>query len=356
MKQLAKTFFILLLCYSGNSLSIEVQGLFEAEVITKSRSLEDRNNAIREALIIVLKKILVGENIQENPTVQIALDDAARYTTKFQYSLIPSGTGDKSSARVMRVKFDEYALMRLMRSSSLGIWSAIRDETLVWLVIDDEGGKRQIYNEEQMPEIANALSKAVKRKGLPILIPLMDLEERQQISVNDILGAYSERLFEVSDRYGTASMLIGRVNKNKKCWASEWAFYFDNNVKQWTKQCSSLDESILSGIQGAYDKLSRYFAVKPEAVELGTIILKVSGIKGMTDMSKVTDYLTSLPIIESVNWLKVESGVNYYRIKTSSSRRAFESTVGLGRVLDPLHTGKQNNKVLEYRLLREIIR
>lgn len=355
MKRLIKTFFFFLLCYSGNAISVEVQGLFEAEVITKSRSLEDRNQAIRDALGIVLKKVMVGENILENPTVKIALDNATRYTTQFQYSLIPSGVGGNSSTRVMRAKFDEHALMELMRSSSLGIWSAIRDETLVWLVVD-EGGKRKIYNEGQMPEIANALSKAAKRKGLSLLFPLMDLEERQKISINDILGAYSERLFEVSDRYGTSSMLVGRVNKNKKCWVSEWAFYFNNSVKQWSKQCGELDDSILSGIQGAYVKLSAYYAVKPESLELGTIILKVSGIKGMTGMSKVTDYLASLPIIEAVHWLKVESGINYYKIKTSGSRRAFEHMVGLGRVLDPTNTGKQKDNELEYRLLPEIIR
>ena len=355
MTRLTKTFFIFLLCYSGNALSVEVQGLFEAEVITKSSSLEDRNKAIKEALTIVLKKVMVGENILENPTVQIALSDAARYTTQFQYSLIPSDIGENSSKRVMRAKFDEQALMELMRSSNLGIWSAIRDETLVWLVVD-EGGKRKTYNEEQMPEIANALSKAAKRKGLPLMFPLMDLEERQKITINDILGAYSERLYEVSDRYGTASMLVGRVNKNKKCWVSEWAFYFNNSVKQWSKQCSSLDESILSGAQGAYDKLSAYYAVKPESLKLGTFILKISDIKSMTGMSKVTDYLTSLPKIETVHWVKVEAGVNYYKIKTSGSRRAFENTVGLGRVLDPLNTGKQKDNELEYRLLPEIIR
>jgi hypothetical protein len=355
MKRLTKTFFIFLLCYSANAISVEVQGLFEAEVITQSGSLEDRNKAIKEALTIVLKKVMVGENILENPTVKIALDDASRYTTQFQYSLIPSNVGDKGSTRVMRVKFDEHALMELMRSSNLGIWSAIRDEMLVWLVVD-EGGKRKIYNEEQMPEMANALSKGAKRKGLPMLFPLMDLEERQKISINDILGAYSERLYEVSDRYGTTSMLVGRVNKNKKCWVSEWAFYFNNSVRQWSKQCSSLDESILSGVQGAYDKLSEYYAVKPESLEFGTIILKVSGIKGMTGMSKVTDYLTSLPTTEAVHWLKVKSGINYFKIKTSGSRLAFENTVGLGRVLDPLNTGKHKDNELEYRLIPEIIR
>ena len=355
MNRLTNAFFIFLICYSGNSISLEVQGLFEAEVMTKSRSPEDRNEAIKDALAIVLKKVMAGEDIMQDSTVQIALDNAAQYTTRFQYSLISSDGGDANSTRIMRVKFDAKALMELIRSSTLGFWNAMRDETLVWLVIDEDG-KRKIYNEEQMPEIANALSKAGKQKGLPLLFPLMDLEERQQISVNDILSAYSERLYEVSDRYGTVSMLVGRVDKKKECWTSEWAFYFNNNVKQWTKKCSTLDQAILSGTQGAYDKLSQYFAVKPETLELGTIIVKVTGIKGMTAMSKVTDYLVSLPMTKTVNWLKVKSGVNYYRIKISGNKRDFKNVVGLGRFLNPMDTGKRKNNDLEYRLLPENIR
>jgi hypothetical protein len=57
-----------------------------------------------------------------------------------------------------------------------------------------------------------------------------------------------------------------------------------------------------------------------------------------------------------VHWLKVKSGINYFKIKTSGSRLAFENNEGLGRVLDPLNTGKHKDNELEYRLIPEIIR
>ena len=351
MARLINAFFFGLLLFTDSCFSGSVPGLFEAEVIVKSQSTEDRNNAIQEALAIVLGKIMAGENILENTAVKIALTNAAHYTTQYQYSLIPS-EADGSSNRIMRVQFDQNAVFEIMRSSNLGLWSEERDDVLVWLVIN-ESGKKQIFNEELMPDIAHAVSKAAKQKGLPIIFPLMDLAERQKISVNDILSAYSDRLNEVSERYGTSSMLIGRVDKKKKCWTSEWAFYFNNGVKQWANPCTNLNQAMLSGMQGAYDKLSKYYAVKSEILELGTVILKVSGIKGMTDMSKVTNYLNLLPMVESVNWLKVKSGVNYYKIKTNGSRRSFENAVGLGRVLDPLDAVVNQKNELFYRLLPE---
>ena len=339
-----------LLSHAEISLAIEVQGLFEAEVITQSQSPKDRNKAIKDALAIVLGKIMAGENIIDDPVVKMALEDAPRYTTRYRYSLIPSNSDD-NSARLMRVEFDQNALLELVRSSKLGIWNEVRDETLIWLVVE-KNGKKNIFNEELMPDIASALSKATKRKGLPLLFPLMDLEESQKITIPDILGAYSDKLLEVSKRYATPSILVGRVKKYKKCWKSEWALYFNNDIKQWNSECVTLDEAILSGMEGTYDKLSKFYAVKPDILEIDTVILKVSGVKNMTDMSRITDYLNSLPMTESVNWLKVKSGINYYKVKTSGSRRAFIDAVGLGRILDPLDPEDlQEDNELKYRLL-----
>ncbi len=355
MQRLLKAFLFILLSHSGILLAVEVQELFEAEVITQSQSPNDRNKAIKDALAIVLGKIMAGENIFEDFTVKMALKDAPRYTTQYRYSLIPSNS-DENSARLMRVKFDQDALLELMRSSKLGIWNEVRDETLVWLVVE-KNGKKQIFNEESMPDIANALTKAAKRKGLPLLFPLMDLQESQKITIPDILGAYSDKLLEVSKRYATPSILVGRVKKYKKCWKSEWALYFNSDIKQWSSECVALDEAILSGMQGTYDKLSKFYAVNPDTLEIDSVILKVSGVKNMTDMSRITDYLSSLPMTESVNWLKVKSGINYYKVKTSGSRRAFIDAVGLGRILDPLDPDDMQNKnELKYRLLPDTIR
>ena len=350
MDKVLKVLVISLLFFTETIAAIEVKGLFEAEVMTKSQSRADRNAAVNAALEMVLGKVLAGENILQDTAASIALSDSSQYVTQYQYSLIPSETDPESTARVMRVVFDKHSLLALLKSSELGIWSAIRDETLVWLVVE-ENGERQFYNENRMPEFANVLDRASRNKGLPLLFPLMDLEEQQKISVNDVLSAYSDRLLEVSERYGTVAILSGRVQKKADCWNAEWAFYFDDDINQWSQTCGALDQVVLNGLQGAYDQLSKYYAVKPETLEIDTVILKVSGVKGMTDMTRVTDYLSALPMIETVSWLRVESGNNLYKVKFVGSQEVFENMLGLGRVLNPVKTKMVGKDELEYQLL-----
>jgi hypothetical protein len=84
--------------------AIEIKGLFEVEVTALSQSREDRNAALREAMGIVLNRLMVGDNINQDATVKIALDNAASYVDQYQYDLnVDAKTG--SGARVMRVAF-----------------------------------------------------------------------------------------------------------------------------------------------------------------------------------------------------------------------------------------------------------
>jgi hypothetical protein len=59
-------------------------------------------------------------------------------------------------------------------------------------------------------------------------------------------------------------VMAGRVVKKGQCWLGEWAFYFDNTIKQWNSACLPLKAVMLEGMQGAYNVLSAYYGVKPQ--------------------------------------------------------------------------------------------
>ncbi|TXL19450.1 hypothetical protein BMR06_10085 [Methylococcaceae bacterium HT5] len=75
-------------------------------------------------------------------------------------------------------------------------------------------------------------------KGIPLLLPLMDLEEKQAISVIDILAAKPDKILEASSRYDVATILSGKLVKKRTCWSSEWALHFNNKIERWTVSCT----------------------------------------------------------------------------------------------------------------------
>lgn len=242
--------------------AVEVTGLYEIELIANSQSATDRELAIKQALYGVLSRVLVAEDISKIPVVQDVLNGAQHYVKQFQYSLIAADEYSESDARLIRVEFDEDQLLEVMRKSQVGIWSEVRPQTLVWLVVDEDG-KRQFYNPDAMPDFDSALAQASKVKGVPVIFPMLDLEEQQRISVSEVLGADSRNLQAVSARYEVPAVMAGRVVRKDQCWQGEWAFYFDGKIKQWNSDCLPLKAAILEGMQGAYSVLSNYYGVKP---------------------------------------------------------------------------------------------
>ncbi|NOT11717.1 MAG: DUF2066 domain-containing protein [Methylococcaceae bacterium] len=331
-------------------MAAEVQGLYETEVIAKSQSPDDRNLAFKDALSSVLNRVAAGNDIINDQAVRTALSNASYYVKQYQYSLVENrsvfGNGG-SEARTMRVLFDEQALLNLINTGNLKIWGESRPETLLWLVVE-ENGQRLFFKPETMPAVNVAVINSAKQTGLPVLFPLMDLDEQRLLSVNDVLSAYPQNLLAVSEHYGVVSILAGRVVKTHDCWKSDWAFYFDQRIEQWTKSCGTLHDAILIGLQGVYNKLANYYAVKPYVIEMNVVTLKISGILGMDDRNRITHYLKSLKMVKSVNWMNSDAGIDRFKISFEGNKTDLEEMVGLGRVLDPKDTSTHGTNELDY--------
>lgn len=246
------------------ALAVEVKGLYEVELIANSQSAADREQAIKQAMYAVLNRIVVADDIAQVPSVQQLLSNPQGYVKQSQFSLIGADEYSDTDARLLRVEFDEDQLLEYLRNSQVGIWSEIRPETLLWLVIDD-GGQRQFYNADSMPDVESALSLASKLSGIPLIYPMLDLEEQQRISVSEVLGTDSRNLLKVSGRYEVPAVMAGRLLKKGNCWQGEWSFYFDGKIKQWDSPCQPLKGATQAGVHGAYGVLAGYYGIKPQS-------------------------------------------------------------------------------------------
>jgi len=355
MHVLLRSLIILGFFWCSKVLAAEVSSLYETAVIAKSQSAEDRDSAIKDALTIVLNRIVAGTDSLNDRVVRAVLSAAPRYVRQYQYSLVENGLPGSSSnrtARTMRVLFDEQALLRALKVGNLKIWGETRPETLLWLVIE-ENGQRTFFKPEAMPTVDAAVKSMAKQTGLPLLLPLMDLDEQKQLSVNDVLSAYPQHLLAASERYGVVSILAGRVAKSGDCWTMDWAFYFDQTIEQWSKPCGTLNDAFLSGLKGVYNKLSSYYAVKPYALEMNVVTLKISGILGMKDRERVSRYLNSLDMVKSANWIAEDNGLARYQVNFEGNQTDLEELLGLGRVLNPQDSEISGTNELGYRLLSE---
>ncbi len=242
--------------------AVEVEGLFEVELIAESRQPQHRHQAIKKALGIVLTRVIAEDEPLQLDVAQKMLNHAQNFLMRYQYSLAPGGGRSNDKARLMRMIFNDAQIMNLLRISEIKVWNNIRPKTLFWLVVE-QNNQRRFFNPDKMADLDNALNQASRINGVPIILPMLDLEERNKISVSEALSANSDRLLFVSERYDVVSALSGRLVDHGHCWSAEWALFFDEAITQWVSPCSALNEAMLKGIEGVYRVLARYYSAKP---------------------------------------------------------------------------------------------
>ena len=258
-----KFIFAYLIIACQSLYAVEVDDLFEAEITIKSEQVQNKEIAIQRALKLVLDRVVTGDSIFKENTINTLLIDAEHFVREFQYSLGEADTSMLGSVRHMRVLFDEKLLVSFLRLGKIGLWNEIRPRTLVWLVVE-ENGEQHFFDSDSMPEIDLALSSASKQKGLPMLYPMQDLKEKRGLSINDVLSVHPKQLLDASLRYDVVSTLAGKIVKKDYCWEAEWTFYFNSKIEQWRSECGEVGAIALTGFQGVYDKLSAFYAVKPD--------------------------------------------------------------------------------------------
>ncbi len=349
MKLWGTLLLVCLLTIQQNVRAIEVERLYEAEVLAESVSPEDRKQAIEKALQRVLRRILFAEEPMQDATVKAVLANAEVYVSEYQFSL---AKGNKQQARLLRVLFNEALLINTFRPSALALWNEIRPRTLVWLVIE-ENNLLKFFDPDRMPGIDKALKKASKHKKIPVLLPMQDLKEKRQLTIGDVLSAYSEHLLEVSARYEVMSTLAGKLVKQQRCWKAEWTLYFDNKIMQWQSACGTVDGVMMTGIQGVYDHLSKVYAAKPKLSTVDSVIMKVSGIDNMKQLSSLRDYLETLPMIKTATWLASDGRYNLFRVFYQGSRNDMHDSIQVGRILMLEDRVNTQASQLRYRLLNK---
>ncbi len=334
-----KLFFFLLIFAPVWSSSvyaeIEVKNLYEVDVLAKSRSNTDRKAAMQQALTRVLGSVLSNGDDLNTPVVSGIIEGAEHYVRQFQYAINEAQGHQGHNTRLMRVLFDEQQLVSILRANNLGIWSEIRPQTLIWLIIDDNTS-RHFFHPESYPTIESSLTRAAKRKALPVIFPILDLHEQQLISASEVLSNDPSHLLFASDRYDVVSVLAGRLSQHKQCWKAEWVLHFDEQIHQWVSDCAPLDQITLHGIQGTYNVLSGYYGVKPGDTQQRSIRLKIKGMQNTQEITRLINYLQSLDMISKAKWISVDNQHTIYALTFKGNQYMLAGALTKGNMLQPV--------------------
>ncbi len=313
-----------------------VGNLYEAETPVAGQGSEARADGILEAFAQVLVKVSGDRALLSNPDIDKLLKRASSYVQQYRYRLPGGGRGaEDTSGRLLWVRFDERAVNRLLRDSGVPVWGGTRPSVLVWLG-EERGAARSLVSLEQQGDLKAALERTARARGLPLVLPLMDMEDRNAMPVSDLWGGFESDIRRASERYLPDVILVGRLSNRGGDWEGNWTLYLPDKTNRWQTRGDSRLALASEGVQQAADALALRFA--PQQVSEGSTSLRirVHGLTRLEDFVLVRDYLQSLAMIERLDLLGAEPETIGFLVRIQGGREVLERGIQLGAVLEPV--------------------
>jgi hypothetical protein len=349
--------FLLLPCSFVSAAVVE--GLYEVSYPVESQHPEERKAAIEQALVELLVRVTGNSHIMELPQAATILERAPGFVRQFRYSIeqieqtaMDSSFGESSrEQQVLNVLFDEASIKQALWKNNLPVWGKTRPAILVWLAIQDSE-KRYLVDNNEGREIVALINKHAKKRGIPLIYPLMDLEDQMNINISDVWGGFADNISTASNRYPAEEIFVGRVFLDPfGTWQARWTLIHGKDQSVWQVSGEDMAVVLEQGIYGLADNVAaRYASTASDSAQDG-LQIQIANVNDLNSLVKTTDYLESLSQIANIQLAKVESTQVTFQIELRTDQESLTRAISLGRTLAKDAGTGEDSPILAYRLI-----
>jgi hypothetical protein len=190
--------------FSVKLAALEVNDLYQASVVVDSQARDQRKQAIKSALKGVFLKVGGKKTVLSHEVLIKATKRANRYVSQYRYQR-------KDDQLSIVVSFNEDQINQLFEQANLALWGSLRPQVLLWLV-DEQGASRTIVSSTADSIIPESINDFSVQRGLPIIMPLMDLTDNEQVFVSDFWQYFPEQVQQASSRYFADTVVVMRLS------------------------------------------------------------------------------------------------------------------------------------------------
>ncbi len=348
----------------NTSFAYQVDNLFNAEVDVYDRGIEQRREGTRRALEKVLVKVSGIRDLDVISGLIPSDKNIERFVEQFRYEEIelapvvpdmmntPTNplqdttseedglahlsleTEPQNMAKLrLWVAFDSNAVLRLLQQANLPVWDQTRTLSLLWLALQT-GSQRYLIEPERHKEVKAIIDDVAASRGLPIVFPLMDLEDQSVLALSDVWGDFADTVKLASKRYRPDSIIVGRVfEESGGFWSARWTLYQGEDVYRWENRADSKEAVIAEGINATADIFARlYSQVLLDNLE-PPLALTLLGIRNFDQYAKAVNYLESLTQVASLTITRIHEDQVDFNLTIRGRKEGLERVVELGGVL-----------------------
>jgi len=335
--------------------AVTVDDLFTVELPVADQTSSLRLESFSEAFKQVIVKVSGSDDALQSPAFERPIANSARYVKQFRYvnRSLPEDEEYDAGRLILRIDFDQRLIEGLLREQNFPVWGRERPSTLL-VISYDVNENIKLVSDDATPDLVEALDRAAAIHAVPVLFPLMDLEDIALVSIGAIASRQYEDIDVMARRYAPNALLVGQiVGRSGQGWQGDWEVRFDGQVFKWTFKASARQAVVDQVIRNLARILALEYALAGHQRVEQSLLLSVSDLEGIEKLIRVQQYLKSLNVVESVRVAMVSKDVVTYRLQLRNEAEDLQCLIEFGEVLEQedfpqLNTQGEEQVILNY--------
>lgn len=326
-----------------------VVNLYQQGELVAGQGTKERKQAAASALATVLVRVSGQERVLTSEAVIKALDKPEKLLQAFRYESsdqLMTLNDQQVPASNLVMNFSRPGIESLLRQAHLPLWPSNRPSVLVWLVKDDLSQGRTLVSLQDGGELSEAVLGVAARRGLPLVIPLLDLEDQLSISADDVWRLEQAAIIEASARYQADAILVGRYSQTSSGrWISAWTLMHKQHQQVFDGEQQSQERLLEVGLNDVSEYLAGIYGISTNGRGAGTLLMEVQSVNSFADYVDVLAYLGELEVVRQLNLVAIEGGQVRLSLSMEGDVTSFTDTIELDRRLQPMpqQTGQSVN-------------
>ncbi|MFM2486403.1 DUF2066 domain-containing protein [Celerinatantimonas yamalensis] len=286
----------------------------------------DQQNAFNH----LIERVTGSDQALANPAIAKAASHAGDYLQQYAYQ-------QQDGQKQMAVVFNRKQIEQMLIQAGLPFWADQRPLIIVWDVIEQKGQQAFVADGS---DHATQLRTQAQQWALPIILPVMDLDDSMAISPADVWGSFVQPVTSASQRYNAdVALMVKSYQDSNSALTNDWQLldlHQHQIIAQGHDQGSAQGAIDAQMWQQVAAKLAARYAVVRSTTSGGEVQLTFTHINDFSQYHQIRHFLTSQPSVVAVSLLMVNQDSYTFVVKLADAWQPLQAALNLNDNYQPI--------------------
>lgn len=325
---------------------------YVVDIPVTGQEIEERKAAFSRGLATVLINVSHNPNIMTLPQVRTMAAEVGSLIQHYSYVSHADAAG--KPALFLQVQYDQLAIEQTLGQLKSKVFNNAQASTLVWLTMAYSPISKSLIAESSNDVIVPSLHGNAQKLGLPIVLPAMDLQDKNKISSDQVCALNVDAIKAASMRYGANNILAGCVTRNvlTNKYSGRWILMNGGNSKFLSFEGDSTDEVLNQAMRAVAKEVMKATPATNAGSVSSAVILRITGVEDLTQYAAIVRYLFGLGQITHIDLISLNAPEMQLKISCVGGKQALITMLNAQNrlVADPQDVSVPGNVELNYRL------